>query len=452
MKTGKGHILVVDDDEFILLSIKMLLEPHFDSVTTLNHPDKVFAVLAHTQIDVLFLDMNYHAGDSSGKVGMEWIGKIYQLDPSISIVPVTAYGEVAIAVEAVRLGAVDFLIKPWQNEKLLITALSARKLNFQRRKLDRLRVAAAPPQQSLERIIGISPQITEVKNMIKKVAPTDATVLILGENGTGKELVAQAVHELSGRNIESFVSVDLGAVAPSLFESELFGHAKGAFTDARTERIGKIEAASGGTLFFDEIGNLPLTQQAKLLRVLQEKTVTKVGTTYPVPVDFRLISATNMSLADMIGEGKFREDLHYRINTIEIHLPPLRERIEDIGLLARHFLGIYSRKYHRPELRITNELVSRLQQYQWPGNIRELQHAIERAVIMNSGEDLLPLDFFYLEQNVPDSPSGSLNLEELESWAIRTALVKHGGNVSKASEEVGLTRGAMYRRMEKYGL
>lgn len=452
MKTGKGHILVVDDDEFILLSIKMLLEPHFDSVTTLNHPEKIFTVLSEFQVDVLFLDMNYDTGDRSGKTGLAWINKIYQFDPTISIVPVTAYGEVSIAVEAVRLGAVDFLIKPWQNEKLLITALSARKLNFQRRKLDRLQVVSAPPAQSLDRIIGVSSAIAEIKNLIRKVAPTDASVLILGENGTGKELVAQAIHELSERNSESLVSVDLGAVSTSLFESELFGHTKGAFTDARSERIGKIEAASGGTLFFDEIGNLHVAQQAKLLRVLQQKVVTKVGSTIPIDVDFRLISATNMSLSEMVKEGVFREDLHYRINTIEMHLPALRERNEDISLLARHFLTFYSRKYQRPALRFTEDLIQRLQQYQWPGNIRELQHAIERAVIMSSGEVLLPSDFFFLEQDVPDSPSGSLNLEELESWAIRTALVKHGGNVSKASEEVGLTRGAMYRRMEKYGL
>lgn len=288
--------------------------------------------------------------------------------------------------------------------------------------------------------------------MIQKVAPTDASVIILGENGTGKELVAQAIHELSARNSEALVSVDVGAVSTSLFESELFGHARGAFTDAHKERIGKIEAASGGTLFFDEIGNLPLAQQAKLLRVLQQRVVTKVGSTVPVPVDFRLISATNMALSEMTKAGGFRKDLHYRINTIELFLPPLRERVEDISLLARHFLAFFSRKYHRPELSLTNELIQRLQQYQWPGNIRELQHAIERAVIMCSGEKLLPSDFFFLEQDVPDSPSGSLNLEELESCAIRTALVKHGGNVSKASKEVGLTRGAMYRRMEKYGL
>lgn len=452
MKTGKGHILVVDDDEFILLSIKMLLEPHFDSVTTVNHPKKIFPILSEIQIDVLFLDMNYQTGDSSGKTGMEWIEKIYQLDPTISIVPVTAYGDVSIAVEAVRLGAVDFLIKPWQNEKLLITALSARKLNFQRRKLDRLRVVSTQPTDSLDRIIGVSEAITQIKNLIRKVAPTDASVLILGENGSGKELVAQAIHELSERNSDPLVSVDLGAVSTSLFESELFGHAKGAFTDARSERIGKIEAASGGTLFFDEIGNLPLAQQAKLLRVLQQQVVTKVGSSIPVQIDFRLVSATNMSLDGMMKEGKFREDLHYRINTIEIHLPPLRERIEDIGLLARHFLAVYSRKYQRTDLRITENLIRRLQHYQWPGNIRELQHAMERAVIMSSEEQLLPSDFFFLDQEVPDSPSGSLNLEELESWAIRTALVKHGGNVSKASKEVGLTRGAMYRRMEKYGL
>lgn len=452
MKTGNGHILIVDDDEFILLSIRMLLEPHFDSVTTLDHPEKILTVLSTTQIDVIFLDMNYQSGDRSGKVGLSWIEKIYQLDPTISIVPVTAYGDVPIAVEAVRLGAVDFLIKPWQNEKLLMTALAARKLNFQRRKLDRLRVISSQPTASLDRIIGVSSAIAEVKKLIRKVAPTDASVLILGENGTGKELVAQAIHELSGRNSEPFVSVDLGAVSASLFESELFGHAKGAFTDARSERIGKIEAASGGTLFLDEIGNLPLAQQAKLLRVLQEKVVTKVGSSVSIQVDFRVVSATNMILSDMKKEGTFREDLHYRINTIEIHLPPLRERIEDIGLLARHFLALYSRKYQRTNLRLTEHLIQRLQRYQWPGNIRELQHAVERAVIMSSGEELLPSDFFFLEQEVPDSPSGSLNLEELEAWAIRTALVKHGGNVSKASEEVGITRGAMYRRMEKYGL
>lgn len=453
MKPGKGHILIVDDDEFILLSIKMLLEPHFDTVTTLNHPDNIFSVLAEKAIDVLFLDMNYQAGDSSGKTGLQWIEKVSKLDPSISIVPLTAYGELSLAVEAVRLGAVDFLVKPWQNEKLLVTALSAKKLNYQQKKLNRLQAAASPRSiNSLDQMIGVSSKIQEIKNLIQKVAPTDASVLILGENGTGKELVAAAIHDLSLRNSEPMISVDLGAVSSSLFESELFGHAKGAFTDAKSDRMGKMEAASGGTLFFDEIGNLPLAQQAKLLRALQERMITRVGTSLPREIDIRLISATNMSLSEMIARGDFREDLQYRINTIEIHLPPLRERTEDIGLLARHFLSFYSSKYLRSPKRLSDHLVSRLKAYHWPGNIRELQHAMERAVIMSSGDELMPSDFFFLEQQVPDSPAGTLNLEELESWAIRTALVKHGGNVSKASKEVGLTRGAMYRRMEKYGL
>lgn len=451
MNPGKGHILVVDDDEFILLSTRMLLEAHVDSVTTLSDPEEIPRVMSERQIDVVFLDMNYESGEQSGQVGLSWITKILHLDPSVSIVPVTAYGDIQLAVKAVRNGAVDFLLKPWQNEKLLSTALSARKLSYQHKKLERLQTLVTPVN-SLDALIGVSEQMSEVKELIRKVAPTDASVLILGENGTGKELVAQAIHRNSIRANHPFVQVDLGAVASTLFESEMFGHVKGAFTDAREDRLGKLEAATGGSVFLDEIGNLPLPQQAKLLRVLQEKSLQRVGSSRNIDVDFRLISATNADLSEMIRANQFRQDLLYRMNTIEITLPPLRERKQDINLLARHFLGLYSRKYQKSGLGISSEVLHRFQRYPWPGNVRELQHAMERAVILSTQDKLIPSDFFFLQQDTPDSPADSLNLEELEGWAVRTALIRHGGNVSRASEELGITRGAMYRRMEKYSL
>ena len=451
MNRGKGHILVVDDDEYILLSTKMLLEAHVDSVTTLLNPEEIPRVLSERPIDVVFLDMNYQAGDQSGQTGLSWISKILHLDPSISIIPVTAYGDIQLAVKAVRLGAVDFLLKPWQNEKLLSTALSARKLAYQYKKLERLQ-SLVQPENSLDALIGASDQIQAVKALILKVAPTDASVLILGENGTGKELVAQALHACSGRNKGPFVQVDLGAIATTLFESEIFGHVKGAFTDAREDRIGKLEVAAGGSVFLDEIGNLPMAQQAKLLRVLQEKSLQRVGSYRSVDIDFRLISATNANLNEMVKNGGFRQDLLYRLNTIEIVLPPLRERKKDIVLLAKHFLGRYSRKYQKHSLSFSQEVLNRFQRYPWPGNVRELQHAMERAVILSTQDTLIPSDFFFLQQDTPASPAESLNLEELEAWAVRTALTRHGGNVTRASEELGITRGAMYRRMEKHGL
>ena len=454
MKPGKGHIVVIDDDPYILLSIKMLLEAHVDSVTCLHSPDLLPETLAARQIDVLILDMNYSAGSNEGIEGLHWIKQLHHLDPSISIVALTAYGEIDLAVKAVRAGAIEFVSKPWQNDKLLTTVLAAWKLNYHRRKSDRWQATFArnADPDPIDQIIGSSAPMKEVFSMIRKVGPTDANVLILGENGTGKELVAQAIHGLSRRREEACVSVDLGALSAGLFESELFGHVKGAFTDAKADRMGKMEAANGGTLFLDEIGNLALAHQSKLLRALQERKISRVGSSRVIDLDLRLISATNASISSMVSGGQFREDLFYRINTIEIVIPPLRDRREDIGLLARHFLGRYARKYHRPELSLGDELIQRLMRYPWPGNVRELQHAMERAVIMATQDRLSPTDFFFLEQEVPDSPAGTLNLEELEAWAIRTALVKHGGNVSQAARELGITRGAMYRRMEKYGL
>ncbi|HNP95971.1 MAG TPA: sigma-54 dependent transcriptional regulator, partial [Cyclobacteriaceae bacterium] len=390
------------------------------------------------------------------KEGFEWLRQIKEKDPDAVVIMITAFGDVEMAVRALKEGATDFILKPWQNEKLIATISTAIKLKKSYNEVDKLRKAKQLLEEQISQpfrdIIGNSPAIKEVFALIDKVAATDANILILGENGTGKELVARAIHQKSLRKENSFVGVDMGAITETLFESELFGHKKGAFTDAREDRPGRFELANGGTLFLDEIGNLNTALQSKLLSVLQSRQVTRVGSNNPTDVDIRLICATNMPIHDMVEQGKFRQDLLYRINTVEIRIPPLCERVDDIPLLANHFLNFYTRKYHKEIVAFSEAAVMKLKKYAWPGNVRELQHAIERAVIMADSPTLQETDFLFSRKGGHSAESDTLNLDDVEKAAVVKAIQLHNGNISKAADELGLTRASLYRRMEKYGL
>ncbi|MEL7195864.1 MAG: sigma-54 dependent transcriptional regulator [Bacteroidota bacterium] len=458
MSQQSARILIVDDEEDILLSLRLLLSRHFTEVVTENNPYQLPRHLRGKPFDLVMLDMNFKTGDTSGNEGMRWLAKIVELSPETGVIMMTAYADVKTAVEAVKVGAIDFLEKPWRNERLLTTIKAALELSQSRRKVQQLtdqqQVLAGDIDQAFTEIIGQSAAMKRVFTLVEKVAKTDANVLILGENGTGKELIARAIHRQSERNGSVFITVDLGAVPESLFESELFGHKKGSFTDAKADRAGRFEVASDGTLFLDEIGNLSLPLQAKLLSALQTRQVTRVGANDPIDVDIRLISATNMPLYEMVNDSGFRQDLLYRINTVEIKLPPLRERQDDIPLLVEHFLADYARKYQKSDLKVAASAYPLLRSYSWPGNIRELRHAVERAVILADGDQLTAADFIL--QAPPSNAKGgephTINLEELERWAVQKALTRHGGNISKAAEDLGLTRAALYRRMAKYEL
>ena len=457
---AEPRVLVVDDDPDVLVAARLLLKQEGYQVRTEADPHVIPAVLRDDAPDIVLLDMNYSQDAASGREGFYWLQQIRQLDPEAVVIPITAYGDVEMAVRAVREGAVDFVLKPWQNEKLLATLSAAAQLRSSRSEARGLRSRqdqlAADLDQPFVDIIGDSPPMREIFETIAKVSATDANVLILGENGSGKELVAREIHRRSARAGEVFISVDMGAVSESLFDSELFGHVKGAFTDARSDRAGRFEVASGGTLFLDEIGNLPLPLQAKLLTCLQSREVVRVGSNKPVSIDVRLLCATNMPVYDMVGEGGFRQDLLYRINTIEVRIPALRERPGDIEALVDHYLDQYGKKYGRPVRGLSGGALEKLRAYAWPGNVRELQHAVERAVIMAEGPRL-EADDFLLTAPAP-APAGeadtfdSYNLEDVERVVIERVLRKHQGNVSHAARELGLTRTSLYRRMEKYGL
>ena len=455
--TKSGHILIVDDDDFVLLSIKLLLEPHFKTVQTSNTPERIPAILDRDEIDVLLLDMNFRQGDTSGNQGMFWLKKVIATSPETQVVLMTAFADISVAVETIRLGALDFIVKPWENEKLISTVKTANTVSQEKKKVKSLKSQQRSLVSAINRqhdpMIGESSAMTVVRKSIEKVAPTEAEVLIHGQNGTGKEVVAREIHRQSKRADGIFMSVDLGSLSDTLFESELFGHKKGAFTDAKEDRTGRFEAAAGGTIFLDEIGNLSLALQAKLLTVLQHKKIVRLGSNESIDLDVRVISATNRDLRKMVAEGTFREDLLYRINTVELTVPPLYDRPDDIQALANYYADKFSQKYQKPYLKLPSSLIEQLQKYKWPGNIRELQHAIERAVIMSEGEVLSIDDFGTLLPNHSDGfDFGHLNLEKLEAWAIRKAIAKHKGNISHAAEELGLSRGALYRRMETYGI
>ncbi|TRX57722.1 sigma-54-dependent Fis family transcriptional regulator [Fulvivirga sp. M361] len=456
-----GKILMIDDDEDVLLAAKLLLKKHAHQVIIEKNPKKIPFLLNNDTYDVILLDMNFSKDITSGKEGFYWLSQILEKDPSAVVILITAFGDVEMAVRALKEGATDFVLKPWQNEKLLATISTAIKLNKTYKEVDKLKKAKKQLEEDINQpfkdIIGQSGSIKKVFNLIDKVAKTDANVLILGENGTGKELIARAIHQRSERHDASFVGVDMGAITESLFESELFGHKKGSFTDAKEDRPGRFEVANGGTLFLDEIGNLNMPLQSKLLTALQNREITRIGSNKPMSIDIRLVCATNMPLHEMIQENTFRQDLLYRINTVEITLPPLRDRQEDIPLLADHFLQKYSKKYRKEISGISEEAFLKLRKYSWPGNIRELQHAIERAIIMSDNAYLEPEDFFFLTQSKSGStqevmPSDNLNLDEVERSIIQKAIDIHDGNISKAAKELGLTRASLYRRLEKHGL
>jgi len=456
VSTEGGKILMIDDDEDVLLAAKMLLKKQGHHIIIEKNPKKIPFLLNNDTYDVILLDMNFSKDITSGKEGFYWLEQILTHDPSAVVIMITAFGDVEMAVRALKAGATDFILKPWQNEKLIATISTAIRLKQSYNQVDKLKRAKEMLEEQIQRpfgeIIGNSSAIKEVFGLIDKVAKTDANVLILGENGTGKELIARAIHQRSLRSNNSFVSVDMGAITETLFESELFGHKKGAFTDAREDRPGRFELANGGTLFLDEIGNLSLSLQSKLLSALQSRQVTRVGSNQSAAVDIRLICATNMPLAKMVQEGTFRQDLLYRINTVEINVPPLCDRVEDIALLAQHYLNTYAKKYHKPVKQITSEALDKLKRYAWPGNIRELQHAIERGVIMTDSDALQESDFLLSRTLSTTTPNNTLNLDEVEKSAIVRALQMHNGNISKAADELGLTRASLYRRMEKYGL
>jgi DNA-binding NtrC family response regulator len=461
-----GKILIVDDDEDILVAGKLLLKRHFSDVNICNKPEHVPSLLADNHYDAILLDMNFGPGESSGEQGYYWLDKILSLDKQAVVIMITAHGGIDVAVDAMKHGATDFIAKPWQNEKVVATVSTAVKLGISRREADSLRTTNSllteVTKQNNQAIIGNSAAMQAVLNLVERSAPTEANVLILGENGTGKELIAKAVHNQSLRKQQIFMTVDLGAVAESLFESELFGHKKGAFTGANEDRTGRLQAASGGSLFLDEIGNLPLHLQAKLLTALAQREVVPLGANKSVPIDVRVIAATNLPVDKLHDEQLFRQDLLFRLNTVEIHLPPLRKRPEDIKALADFYLQYYCRKYHKAPLSLEADALEVMLNYNWPGNIRELRHTLERAVILAQSNSLKANDFQL--NRTPSSPQGSqqrpskptedinFNLEGLEKHAIHGALKLHRYNISHAAKALGLTRAALYRRMEKYGL
>ena len=444
--TAQATILIVDDDGDVLTAARLLLQKHYSRVLTTQNPDDIKSLMAAEHIDVFLVDMNFAIGRNTGAEGLHWLQYILQQDPDAVVVLMTAFGDLNTAVQAMRDGAADFVLKPWQNDKLAATLRVASQLRQSRATVTAL--SQAPPAVDM---IAESQAMQDVLSVVARVAPTDATVLIRGENGTGKELIAQAIHRQSQRAAKMLVAVDLGAVSESLFESELFGHRQGAFTDAHQDRAGRFQAANGGTLFLDEIGNLPSALQTKLLRVLESREVTPLGSDTAIPVDARLIAATNQPLEQLVESGQFREDLLYRINTIEISLPPLRERLEDLPALVEHFAIAAARKYRLPQKSFARDALAALAAHHWPGNIRELSHTVERAVLLSDDDDLAAVDFVFTRP-VGQPAAHSLNLEENERQLVETALKNAGGNISHAASALGITRAALYRRIEKFGL
>ncbi len=450
MNLRQANILVVDDDKDVLTAVRLLLKPEVRNIVTEANPENLRKLLSENHFDVLMLDMNFNSSVNTGNEGIYWLRQVKAQNDKIAVIMVTAYADIELAVKCLKEGAADFIVKPWHNESLLQTLNEVLEKQISPQKKQVVKA-----QQTLTEIVGNSEIMQHLFRKLEKIAPTDANVLILGENGTGKDLIAQAIVNLSLRKNKPFVKVDVGALTDTLFESELFGHKKGAFTDAREDRTGMIEAANGGTLFMDEIGNISLQQQAKLLSVLQNRQVTRLGTNTPVPVDIRLVTATNVPFAELANEQRFRKDLIYRINTVEITVPPLRERGNDIVLLARHFLRIYEKKYLKGQIQLSDSAKNKLTAYSYPGNVRELQYVIERAVIMSEGEMLKAEDIVFspIEQKPQVGASSQThNLDELARNTIEQVIEKHNGNISRAAKELGLTRAALYRRLNKYEL
>jgi len=448
------RILIIDDDHDVLLTARMFLEQLNFDVTVLSNPEKILSQIDKEHYDVILLDMNFQRGKTEGAEGIRWLEAIRKHDPRAVVILMTAFGDVELAVKGIRAGALDFILKPWQNSKLHASILSALKLKQSHQEKEKyLNVAKTLGEDvdmSFSQILGTSDAIEKLKENIRIIAPTDATVLILGENGTGKEMVARSIHRLSGRDEGIFMGVDMGAIPETLFESELFGHQKGSFTGAIQDKPGRFELAEKGTLFLDEIGNLPLTMQTKLLTVLEQRNISRIGSNEDIPIDIRLISATNQPVHQMVDNGSFRRDLLYRLNTIELIIPPLREREEDIPMLAEHFLAEACRKYGKPGLEISKRSMKQLQQYLWPGNVRELQNTLARGVIMSEDKQVR---FDQLGSTGGTSGSGvTLNIEENEKSLIQKALITNRGNVTRAASDLGIDRNALYRRMKKYGI
>ena len=460
MQKEKAGILVIDDDSDILLSAKLFLKNRFSNVLTSNHPTELNKLLSTEKIDLIFLDMNYRVGFNDGKEGLYWLKHIKEVNPDMVVILMTAYGEVELAVEAIKSGAFDFILKPWSNEKFLATINSGLAFRKSKKKGKSSKFTSLTSEEDNRKeyksVVGKSTKIKELLRKVEKVGQTDANVLILGENGTGKQHIAREIHRISNRKEGPFIHVDLGSLTENLFESELFGYKKGAFTDAKEDKEGRFEIAENGSIFLDEIGNLPINLQSKILSSIQDRTYTRLGDTVERKFNARLIFATNAPLHKWVKEGKFREDLMYRINTVEITIPPLRDRKEDIPDFITFYFDLYTEKYMKDSLVLPEEVMEMLCNYTWPGNIRELQHAIERGVIMSDGARLKKEDF-----NLSNSPVTAvdhvdniddLNLEKVEKLLIEKAILKYHGNISKAAAELGLTRAALYRRMEKHNI
>ena len=448
MRKKQAHILIVDDQEEILFSAKMILKKHFETIFTENNPKKIISILAENEINVVLLDMNYRIGFEDGREGIHWLKEIKTLSPNTIVILMTAFGKIETAVESIKIGAFDYVLKPWNNEKLLETIDKA---VLESRKNSKKTTVENGDKSEKKYFVGTSAKIKQAYSIAEKVARTDANVLILGENGTGKYVFAEFIHQYSDRKNQPFVHVDLGSLSDNLFESELFGYAKGAFTDAKTDTAGRFENASNGTIFLDEIGNIPLHLQAKLLHVLQTKTVTRLGESKPRPLNVRVIAATNSDIKSEVKNKTFREDLLYRINTMEINLPSLRERKDDIVPMANFILEQIAEKYNQENWSFEDNAASYLERYPWKGNVREMENKIERALILAENNtisvlDLDILDFEEIQEN-DENP-----LSEMEKSAIEKALFKHNGNISKTAEELGLSRAALYRRIEKYDL
>lgn len=451
-------VLVIDDDDDILLSARLFLKQHFHQVITCKSPKELNILLSRSEIDLILLDMNYQKGASDGREGLYWLDHILSIDKDYIVVLMTAYGNVELAVQAIKKGATDFILKPWENEKLFATLSSASRLRQSNKKVKKLEKIHSSLQKDINRqfenILGSSEPIKQLQHTLLKVAPTEANVLILGENGTGKQVFAYELHRLSQRKNQIFMHVDLGSLNENLFESELFGYAKGAFTDAKEDKPGRFEMTEGGTIFLDEIGNLSLPLQAKLLSVIQNRTINRLGESKERKINVRLITATNMPLNEMVTKGTFRQDLLFRINTVELYLPALAERGQDILLLANHFLQTFNTKYHKNIVTFDDEAQMTMLDYHWPGNVRELQHVVERAVIMSDGPKIGINDLHLSQQKFGSTLTTptNLGLEEMEKTMVQKAIDKHKGNISRAAADLGLTRAALYRRIEKFNL
>jgi DNA-binding NtrC family response regulator len=451
MSLLKASILVIDDDVDVLTAVRLLLKTEVQQVVTEKNPENIPSLITSCPFDLVLLDMNFNASINTGNEGLYWLKRIKEMKPGISVIMITAYGDIDLAVRSLKEGASDFIVKPWHNEKLVSTIADIIK-----KKANHISVGnnSVPAKNSYPDMIGSSDVMLDIFSKIDKIAPTDANILILGENGTGKDLIAKAIHEKSLRRKQPFVKVDIGALTETLFESELFGHKKGAFTDAKDERMGLFEAASGGTLFLDEIGNISLQQQAKLLSALQNRQITRLGSNQAISIDIRLICATNLPMSELANESRFRKDLIYRINTVEIIVPPLRKRKEDIRLLIEHFVKMYSDKYFKTNLQFSDAALKKLELYHFPGNVRELQYIIERVIIMSDGNELTPDEIIFspiesVNQN-PSPENGETKLSNIEKNTILRVIEKNNGNITKAAKELGITRTALYRRLGKY--